>query len=196
MKNVDYPALAVEPQGWSETSHWLPGMPRHRVNMPRAKNSNSDGPSTKTFFQERMEAQKRMDLEKYHFITTMGSLLRNLKRSERLFPSIQSAYRNAQHLLTEGKQLRDMVEHAEEYLAGQGRNQSAFLREAEGVATNLPGSSPGIADATSTIIDENGHWIGGRLNVERVIAEVRLIAEEAAKIPAPEPHHFRQPGGR
>jgi hypothetical protein len=39
--------------------------------------------------------------------------------------------------------------------------------------------------ATSTIIDGNGHWLGGRLNVERVVAEVRAIAEEAQKIPAP-----------
>lgn len=81
-----------------------------------------------------------------------------------------------------------MIEHAEDYLEGKGRNQAAFVREAEGVAAAIPGSSPGIADATSTIVDENGHWLGGRLNVERVIAEVRLIAEEAAKIAVPRGH--------
>jgi hypothetical protein len=31
------------------------------------------------------------------------------------------------------------------------------------------------------------HWLAGRLNVEWVIAEVRVIAEEAAQIPAPRP---------
>ncbi len=42
-----------------------------------------------------------------------------------------------------------------------------------------------IADATSTIVDKNGHWLGGRLNVERVVVEVRSIAAAAAQIPAP-----------
>jgi hypothetical protein len=142
-------------------------------------------PDMRTHHERRTAAQQRMELEKYHFVTSMGSLLRNLRRSQHLFPTIQLAYNKAQHLLTEGKQLRDMVEHAEEYLEGKGRKQDVFVREAEGIATSLPGTSPGIADVTSTVIDENGHWIGGRLNVERAIAEVRLIAEEAKKIPAP-----------
>jgi hypothetical protein len=30
------------------------------------------------------------------------------------------------------------------------------------------------------------HWLGGRLNVEWVIAEVRVIAEEAAQFPPPD----------
>jgi hypothetical protein len=34
-------------------------------------------------------------------------------------------------------------------------------------------------------VGSDGHWLGGRLNVERVIAEVRAIAAVAAQIPAP-----------
>ena|SRR5262245_6010627 len=98
--------------------------------------------------------------------------MRNLKRSQSLFPSIKTACEQAQHLLAEGKQLRDMIEHADEYMEGKGPKQASFVREAVGVASNLPGDQSGIADATSTIVDENG-------------PEVRAIAEVAAQIPAP-----------
>ncbi len=47
-----------------------------------------------------------------------------------------------------------MIEHA--YFEGKGREQAGFIREAVGVATELPGSAPGIADATSTIISSSG----------------------------------------
>jgi hypothetical protein len=35
----------------------------------------------------RITAQQQMELAKYHFVVSMGSLLRNLKRSQELFPS-------------------------------------------------------------------------------------------------------------
>jgi hypothetical protein len=133
-------------------------------------------------FRERFdEAREEMELAKYHFVTSVGSLLRNLRRSQELFPGLKPACDKAQHLFAEGKLLRDMIEHADEYVEGKGRRQAEFHREAEGVATSLPGSSSGSSDATSTIVDENGHWLGGRLNVERVIAEVQVIAEQAAQ---------------
>jgi len=139
----------------------------------------------RAFHERRIISQRQMDLAKYHFVTSLGSLLRNLKRSQSLFPSIKPACDQAQHLFAEGKLLRDMIEHADEYTEGKGQKQAGFVREAEGVATDLPGDAPGIADATSTIVDKNGHRLGGRLNVERVIAEVRAIAAAAAQIPAP-----------
>jgi hypothetical protein len=139
----------------------------------------------RAFTERRTAAQRQMDLEKYHFVTAVGSLLRNLKRSQELFPSIKPACDNAHHLFAEGKPLRDMIEHADQYIEGKGRKQADFVREAEEVGTNLPGDAPGIADATSTVIDDKGHWLGGRLNVEQVIAEVRSMAEEVKKLPAP-----------
>ena len=148
-----------------------------------------------TFNQRRIAAQREMELAKYHFVTAVGSLLRNLARSQDLFPGIKPACDIARHLFAEGKLLRDMIEHADDYLEGKGHNQAGFIREAEGVATNLPGNAPGIADATSTIIDNNGHWLGGRLNVERVIAEVRAIADIAAQIPTPSSRHPRRDEG-
>jgi hypothetical protein len=139
----------------------------------------------RAFHERRIAAQREMELAKDHFVTSLGSLLRYLKRSQDLFPSIKPACDQAQHLFTEGKLLRDMIEHADEYMEGKGRKQTGFVREAEGVATDLPGDAPGIADATSTIVDKNGHWLGGRLNVERVVVEVRAIVAAAAQIPAP-----------
>jgi hypothetical protein len=150
----------------------------------------------RTFNERRIAAQQHMELEKYHFVTAVGSLLRNLKRSQELFPSIKPVCDKAQHLFAEGKLLRDMIEHSDAYIERKGHKQANFVREAEGVATNLPGDAPGIADATSTIVDENGHWLGGRLNVERVIAEVRIIAEEAAQIRAPSPTTSPHPSSR
>jgi hypothetical protein len=148
------------------------------------------GLDIRTFNQKRMTARREMELAKYHFVTVVGSLLRNLERSQDLFPNIKPACNRAQHLFAEGKLLRDMIEHADDYFDGKGR-EPGFVREAVDVATNLPGSAPGIVDATSTIVDKNGHWLGGRLNVERVMAEVRAIANEAAQIQVPSGHDPR-----
>jgi methionyl-tRNA synthetase len=136
--------------------------------------------------EQRKLLQKRSELAKYHFVTTMGSLLRQLQRTHSLFPEIQLAYDKAHHLRKEGKDLRDMIEHADEYLAGRGRKPAQFVRTAEDIATNIPGDQPGMADATSLIVDDKGHWLGGRLNVEQVLSEVRAILAEAEKIPPPE----------
>jgi len=74
-----------------------------------------------------------------------------------------------------------MIEHShgnDGYLAGGGNHPDRFVRDGA--------PKPGItADATSTIIDENGHWLGGRLCVELVLEEVSQIFKEAKKIPPP-----------
>lgn len=134
--------------------------------------------------QHKEEHQKRSDqqaLDAYHFIVVTGNLLRLLKRAQHLFPAIQPSYSRAKHLLSEGKELRDMIEHShgnDGYLAGGGNHPEKFVRDGA--------PKPGItADATSTIIDENGHWLGGRLCVERVMEEVSEIYQEAREIPPP-----------
>jgi hypothetical protein len=134
------------------------------------------------------------DRAKYHFVSTMGSLLRHLRRTHSLFPAIQTAWEKAEHLQKEGKDLRDMIEHADQYMAGEGRKQDKFVRDAEGVAMHLPGDKPGRADATSLIVDGNGHWLGGRFNVEHALLEVRAIWAEAEKIPSPQPSRPRRGG--
>ena len=147
------------------------------------------------WIEKRKLAQAHMELAKYHFVSTMGSLLRHMKPTHSLFPDIKSAWDKAQHLQKEGKDLRDMIEHSDQYRAGEGRKQDSFFREPEGAPLNLPGDRPGIADATSLIVKSDGHWLGGRLNVERIVAEARLILSEAEKISAPVPHRAPRPIG-
>lgn len=131
---------------------------------------------------EQQRCSDQQTLDAYHFVVVTGNLLRLLKRAQHLFPSIQPPYSRAKHLLEEGKELRDMIEHAhgnDGYLAGGGNHPEKFVREGA--------PKPGIsADATSTIVDESGHWLGGRLCVERVMEEVSAIYEEAKKLPVPD----------
>jgi hypothetical protein len=137
--------------------------------------------------QERISAARnRQELDKYHFVMTMGSLVKHLNRLAPLFPSIQPTFNAAEHLKKEGLYLRNMIEHAESNLdaAAKGTPRGGFVRKSN-LLSDLPGDSQGEADATATIIDNDGHWLGGRLNVERVIAEVRHIYEAAQAIPPP-----------
>lgn len=125
------------------------------------------------------DLQNETTLFAYHLVTSMGVLIRVLKRAQHLFPTIQPPYSRANHLLKEGKELRDMIEHAygkDGYLAGNGKHKDKFVRQEAGVT----------ADATSTIINNEGHWLGNRLCVEKVILEVREIKEAADKLAPPE----------
>lgn len=125
------------------------------------------------------DLNRQTTLAAYHFVTAMGVLIRVLKRSQHLFPSIQPPYSRANHLLKEGKEIRDMIEHAygkDGYLAGGGKHKDKFVRQEAGIA----------ADATSTIIKDDGHWLGNRLCVEKVVDEIRAIHDEATKLEAPQ----------
>jgi hypothetical protein len=126
------------------------------------------------------------ELEKYHFAMTMGSALRYLDKLALLFPMIAPLYEKAEHARKEGLYLRNMIEHAITNLdaAARGMPRSGFIKKSD-AGSELPGDKRGIADATSVIIDKDGHWLGGRLNVERVIAELRPIYEAAQAIPPP-----------
>ncbi len=132
------------------------------------------------------EARNHLDLNQYHFAMTMGSLVKCLNRLAPLFPTIQPVFNAAVHLQKEGLYLRNMIEHVEKNLeaANKGTPRGGFVRKSN-LLSNLPGNRQGSADATSTIIDNDGHWLGGRLNVERVIAEVHPIYEAAQAIPPP-----------
>ncbi|MEX0793864.1 MAG: hypothetical protein WD045_12060 [Pirellulaceae bacterium] len=142
----------------------------------------SDGLESMSKFKNEVDCcRQQMTLDAYHFVVTMGNTLRMLERAQHLFPSIQPAYSNAKHLLREGKQLRNMIEHTEGldgYRAGGGHLKDQFVRE------NAPitGCS---ADATSTVINNDGHWLGGRLCVEFAVNEFKTIQREAEKVPPP-----------
>jgi hypothetical protein len=135
---------------------------------------------------EDLAARNLMELKKYHFVMTVGSLLRHLHHVVPKFPAIKPAFDAAQHLRKEGSGLRNMIEHADKNLqaAARGAPRGGFARRS-GAAGDLPGNARGIADATSTIVDKDGHWLGGRLNVERVVNELRGLLEAARAIPPP-----------
>jgi hypothetical protein len=137
---------------------------------------------------ERLTAQAHLQLHKYHFVLTTGSLVKALTRLAPLFPAIQPMYYAAEHLKKEGLYLRNMIEHADINVvaAKKGTPRGGFVRKSN-LLPELPGSSAGTADATALIIDQDGHWLGGRLNVERVMAEVRPIYEAARVILPPTP---------
>ena len=120
--------------------------------------------------------RREMKLAEYHFVATMGKLIRILKKSP--FPAIQEAYSRATQLSSEGIDLRHIIEHDNEYFAGGGQQPAKWERR------NAPIQGV-VVDASSTYVNEKGHWLGGRLNVEDVIQEVEAIEQEARKIPAP-----------
>lgn len=123
------------------------------------------------------DLRKLEKLSAYHFISVMGVLIRVLNRSQKLFPTIQSSYNRARHLMTEGKEIRDMIEHAygkDGYLHGGGRFKEKFVRSGDGYS----------ADATSTITKDDGTWLGNRLCVEKAVIEIQEIYEETLKLSA------------
>jgi hypothetical protein len=124
------------------------------------------------------DIKSQSTLESHQFLNALGVLLRVLQRSQHLFPTVQPPYSRANHTITEGKLLRDLVEHAygkDGYLAGGGKMKDKFVKEEAGMA----------ADAVSLIVKDDGHWLGNRLCVERSLEEIRAIQIEALKVPAP-----------
>jgi hypothetical protein len=149
---------------------------------------------TKASPEERMEWQERRQtnsrlarLHKYHFAMSLGSLLRRLEQLVPLFPSVQPSYDAAQHLRKEGRLLRNMIEHADKNLesAARGKPRGGFVRKTSAAGDVFPGDKPGMADATGVIIDAKGHWLGGHLNVEWVVAELRWMLKAAQASPLP-----------
>lgn len=129
------------------------------------------------------EALQLVDLQGYHFIVSLGRAMPILQRAQHLFPTIQPIYSKSNHLINEARPLRNMVEHSHEYLRGEGWDQQNFHRE--GPTVNLPGDQPGTADAISTVTNDEGHWLGGRLCVEKALKELTALLDHARTIPAP-----------
>lgn|GEM_PF-5174154 len=121
-------------------------------------------------------AQNNCNLAKYNFVLSVGKTIRILTRSKKMFPEICSVCDEAVHLFQEGPELRNMIEHDEEYFEGNGRKQNEFVRQNDG----------GSADASSVIVTSEGHFLGGRFIVEKAIAELEVIYAVVASVPEPE----------
>ncbi|MCC7045185.1 MAG: hypothetical protein IT562_00600 [Alphaproteobacteria bacterium] len=127
--------------------------------------------------------RRELPLAKYHFVAVLGKMLRLLPRAAQLFPCIKPVWDAAIHIQAEGKDLRDMIEHDEEYLAGSGWKQGKFLRSME--VPGIPRTEPGIADATAMIVTKDGHFLGARFHVEAALVELEKIAQAADNLPMP-----------
>lgn len=75
--------------------------------------------------------------------------------------------------------IRHMKEHDDEYILGKGNRQDSFITESDDF----------VADATSTIINQGSHLIGGKINVEKtievyrnILSSVELIFEKYMKM--------------
>jgi hypothetical protein len=157
------------------------------VNAERTINLSPDCTLTK-----RLEASNRKKLCAYHFILTTGSLTKFLSKSAHLFPALKEAYDAAKHLTGEAESMRNMVEHADINLKAQekGAPRGGFERKSR-LLDQLPGDKPGVIDAVSLIVKQDGIWLGGRLHVEKIVEEVSAIHETSKTIPqwAPDPQH-------
>lgn len=127
--------------------------------------------------EKRHNAQQLLQLSKYHFVTTLGSLIRTLEIAAKMFPEIAPQYEASEHIRKEGQTLRGLVEHSEEYFAGEGKFPEKWVRE------NAAGG--GTADASALVVDGKVHWIGGRLSVEQAISEIEKLQHVAQQIPMP-----------
>lgn len=131
------------------------------------------------FNEDRQKAQHEFQLASYNFVSVVGMTVRLLKGLQTKFPQIVPACDAASHLFGEGKALRDMIEHSDEYLEGKGRKQEDFVRH------DAP--APGfITDATGTIIHNGTPWLGGRLNVHQALQEAEAIFAVAKTVPRPQ----------
>ncbi|MGO8738542.1 hypothetical protein [Rhodoblastus sp.] len=135
-------------------------------------------------FQSEMATKKRL-LAQYHFVITAGMSAKVLNRISPLFPQINETYEAAEHFRKEALNLRNLLEDTENIAAAKKGTPRGGWNRKKDLLRELPGSSGGISDATSLIVNDKGHWIGGRLRVEGVLFEVNKIYEAALTIPAP-----------
>jgi hypothetical protein len=136
---------------------------------------------------ERILLQKKLSLAGYHLAMVTGMMLRHLNALAPKYASVQLAFDKATHLNKEGERLRNMTEHAKANREAdkRGNPRKGFMRKAPDAA--FPGSEDGLSDPTGLVINNHGHWLGGRFNVELALSEVQAISEAADAIPIPLP---------
>jgi hypothetical protein len=117
---------------------------------------------------ERGPLRQLQRLQEYHLLTCASQLSRHVDHVASLNPRVKAASLGAEHLLQEARWLRNMIEHLEKYYAGKGDFQADFVKT--GIV--MAGAA---ADASSTFIVDEAHWLGGRFHLERGIAEARVI---------------------
>lgn len=122
-----------------------------------------------------LDAQKHEELARYHLTSSIGVLVRVSKHARKTFPEMARSIDAAKHLLQEGVELRNMVEHApgkDGYNHGGGKQREKFVRTSNSIS----------ADATSTIQTGDDILLGNRLSLRTTICEVKAIEQAAVEL--------------
>lgn len=113
-------------------------------------------------FREQMD---RRLMEEQFFLDAVGKALRWIKVAKRQDLSLSEAVDRFLQQLPEAGEVRNMREHDDEYLEGNGNKQADFVK-----TTTVGGQQiSATVDASSTIVWDGNYLIGGRLNVQNAI---------------------------
>lgn len=129
---------------------------------------------------ERMNDIKSMDgfrnakdvlsIEEHFFVIAVNRAVQwclEAERNDEPLRGVSKPFRNA---ADKGKEVRDMREHDIEYFRGGGKKRHRFEADVK-----ISGSLTGRADASSTIVTDQGYLIGGRLNAQEVMDEAQKL---------------------
>lgn len=111
-------------------------------------------------------------IEEYFFVISLNKAREWLIEGKQYIQEFEEMIANIDKELPFIKEVRNMREHEIEYYKSKGIKQKNFIR---------PLGEPGyaISDATSTIVDESGYFVGGRISVQ---VSIRLFNELHEKI--------------
>lgn len=136
--------------------------------------------------------------EEYFFLviaSQAGTLLNNGPRQALTDKNIRKMH---EEIWTRVGEVRDQREHVLEYgVQSKGKKQSKFIHEGS------DGSVTYSVDGTSTMVTDKGHFLGGRVSVEEVMAAAEnvltainqsgLLPDWLSERPMPEFPHARGP---
>jgi len=95
-------------------------------------------------------------IEEYNLIISLNKALEWLAKAKLYFPEVEVIIERINNYLPHIKEVRNMREHEIDYYKNKGHKQDFFVRPL--------GNS--LSDATSTIVNEDGYFLGGRINVQ------------------------------
>lgn len=98
------------------------------------------------------------------FISDLGKLIRVLNEVRDLVPEANAILSQCALLSEKTRRFRGLVEHAEEYHFGEGKFPDEWLFVSEDRIFS--------ADASSLLVTDQGHLIGGRICVEEVLKDI------------------------
>ena len=111
--------------------------------------------------------------EEHFFIIAVGKAIDWLEELKSVDASIQLPIEDFFKKLPNARDMRNMREHDNEYLRGNGHKQTKFHQEVK--VKGVSGGGSISADATATVIIGNNYLLGGRLNVQETITAAEQL---------------------